>query len=363
MIYAGCDLHKQSITVCLVDAARNVLARKTLPCRDEQAILTFFEQAAGADPEGLQIVVEATAGYEWFLNLVEPHARRVLLAHPGKLRVIAESTRKSDRLDAQVLAEFLAADMIPTSYRPTPRQREHRRLVRQRDRVRRRLASVKVRIRRLLSDHNADLPSLFNLEGLAWLRELAGEKGSGGERRRDRAGSRLSASDRFCLRQFLAEFDFGSEQLAQAEAQLRTFAQAGPAVERERRELLRSIPGVGFVTAEVVLAEIADVWRFGSQKQVVAYAGLAPGQRESGGRSKELHIEKNGSKLLRWVVVEAAWQLVRHSQRWNGIYTRLKTRLKAKKAIVAVARRLLCLITAILKTGRPYSAAYAPGVG
>ena len=163
------------------------------------------------------------------------------------------------------------------------------------------------------------------------------------------------------MNQFLEEYDFGRRQLKAAEAQLRDFAQAGPLRERELRELLRTIPGVGFVTAEVVLAELADITRFRSQKQVVAYAGLAPGQRESAGRTKELHLEKTGSKLLRWAMVEAAWRLVRHSPRWRGIYEKLKVRLKAKKAIVGVARRLLTMVAAILKSGRPYSAGYVPG--
>ena len=114
------------------------------------------------------------------------------------------------------------------------------------------------------------------------------------------------------------------------------------------------------MTVEVVLAELADIQRFNSQKQVVAYAGLSPGQRESAGKSQELHLEKNGSKLMRWVLIEAAWRLVRHSPRWHGIYERLKARVRAKKAIVAVARRLLCLITAILQSGRPYSVTYQP---
>lgn len=128
MKYAGIDLHKQTITACVVDQFRNVLERKRLYCVDETSIRSFFENLGT-----FQAVVEATASYEWFVKLIEPLADKVLLAHPKKRRVIAESTRKSDKLDAQVLAEFLALDMIPGSYRPTPRQRDHRRLVRQRD--------------------------------------------------------------------------------------------------------------------------------------------------------------------------------------------------------------------------------------
>ena len=95
-----------------------------------------------------------------------------MLAHPKKLRIIAESTRKSDKLDAQVLAEFLALDMIPEAYRPTPRQREHRVLVRQRVHVHRRITSVKNKIRRILSNYNADREDLFTAGGLAYLQEV-----------------------------------------------------------------------------------------------------------------------------------------------------------------------------------------------
>jgi len=336
MLYAGCDLHKQTITICVVNQMGQILLRRRLLCADETGIRRFFEELG--QRETFQLVVEATASYEWFVRLVEPLAERVLLAHPKKLRVIAESTRKSDRLDAQVLAEFLAKEMIPTSYRPTPRQREHRRLVRQRHRVQRRLTAVKNRVRRVLSDYNADRKSLFTHPGVAYLKRAC-----------------LSPADRFAMDQFLEEYEFGHKQLRESEQRLKEFmSQAGPR-EAEQRALLLSIPGVGFVTAEVVLAELADIERFTSQKQVVAYAGLSPGQRESAGKCRELHLEKSGSKMLRWVLVEAAWRLVQHSQRWRSVYEKLKQRLRAKKAIVAVARRLLTVITAILKSGKPYA--------
>ena len=338
MLYAGCDLHKKTITVCVMNQSRQIVHRKRLYCADEAGIRAFFEGLGK-----YQAVVEATASYEWFVRLLEPSADRVLLAHPKKLRVIAESTRKSDKLDAQVLAEFLALDMIPTSYRPTPRQREHRRLVRQRDGIQKRVTSVKNRIRRILTDYNADFEGLFTIVGLHKLATIS-----------------LSDADRFAVDQMLEEYRLYRRQLKAAEAKLVEFAHSAPSVEREQRALLRSIPGVGFVTSEVVLAEIADIRRFASQKKVTAYAGLSPGQRESAGKSRDLHLEKNGSKLLRKILTESAWQLVRYSARWKGYYERLKVRLKAKKAIVAVARRLLCMITAILKSGQPYSPTYQP---
>src|SRR5262249_22048263 len=160
-------------------------------------------------------------------------AERIVLAHPKKLRVIAESTRKSDKIDARLLAEFLALDMIPQAYRPTPRQREHRVLVRHRCYLQRRITSIRNKIRRILSDYNADRLDLFTAEGLEYLAQV-----------------KVSAADRFAVEQLLAEFEFHHKSLKALTAELNKFVAQAPAAESEARALLRSIPGVGPVTTE-----------------------------------------------------------------------------------------------------------------
>ena len=332
MLFVGIDLHKKIISLCVVNQERQVIQRKTLHCSQPDKIREFFAQLGP-----FEAVVEATASYEWLWQLLEPLAQRLVLAHPKKLRIIAESTRKSDKLDAQVLAEFLALDMIPQAYRPTPRQRQHRVLVRQRCYVQRRITSVKNKLRRILSDYNADRKDLFSSEGLAYLAEV-----------------QVSAADRFVLDQLRGLWEFLEEQLTASAKELRTFARKAPAREAEARAVLESIPGVGVVTVDVVVSELGDVARFRSEKKVAAYAGLAPGQRESAGRSQELGISKQGSRLLRWALVEAAWRLVQKSQRWETVYERLHKRRGKKKAIVAVARRLLGVMVALLRSGQAY---------
>ncbi|MCA9232345.1 MAG: transposase, partial [Planctomycetales bacterium] len=154
MHFVGVDLHKRTISICVIvqeDGKRLVRGRRSFRCAEPESIRDYFSQL-----RPYQVAVEATASYEWFVRLVEPTADRVVLAHPSKLRVIAESTRKSDKLDAQVLAEFLALDMIPEAWRPTPRVQEHRALVRQRNYVRKRMASVKTKIRNVIANYNAD---------------------------------------------------------------------------------------------------------------------------------------------------------------------------------------------------------------
>ncbi len=125
------------------------MIRKQLPCSEEQRIKEAFERF-----HPFRAVVEATSSYEWLFRLIEPLSDRMVSPRPGKLRVIAESTHKSDRLDAQVLAEFLVVDMIPLAHRPTPRQREHRRLARRRVQTKKPMTTVRSRIRLLLASYH-----------------------------------------------------------------------------------------------------------------------------------------------------------------------------------------------------------------
>jgi transposase len=348
MLYVGTDLHKSSISFCVVavedgNRIRVVRRRRLLTC-DPQAIVEFLEELG----EEVELVVEATASYEWFVALIEDLVSRIVLAHPGKLRVIAESVRKSDKIDAYVLAEFLARNQIPEAWRPTPRVREHRLLVRQRHYWQSRVTSVKCRVRHLLSDHNADLPGLFDNSGIS----------HSGQLHLTELKQKLADSELFVLEQLIEELEFCLEKRKQTERQLAAFAKQATIREQEARKLLATAPGVGTVATEVILSELGDVRRFSSQSKLAAYAGLAPGFRESDGKRRDLQITKQGSKLLRWIMVEVAWSAVRNTARWKRVYEGLKRRCGSKKAIVAVARRLLCVLGGMLSSGQPYDHAH-----
>jgi transposase len=332
MFYVGIDLHKKTIVLCVLNQAREVLLRKSFLCQDTTRIVDFFRQLGP-----FRAVMEATASYEWLWELLEPLAARLVLAHPKKMRVIAESWNKNDQVDAFVLAEFLALDKVPAAYRPTARQRQHRALVRQRSYLRRGTTSAKNKIRRILSDYNADRKDLFSSEGLQYLAEV-----------------KVSEADRYVLQQLLATWEHLEKQVTAMDKTLKAFAKKAPAEEAEARAVLLSIPQVGDGTVDVVLSELGDVKRFSSAKKVAAYAGLVPGQRESAGRKKELGISKQGSRHLRWSLVEAGWRLVRKSPRWATVFAGISKRRGRKKAIVAVARRLLGVMVAMLRTGQSY---------
>jgi transposase len=197
---------------------------------------------------------------------------------------------------------------------------------------------LKCKVRNLLGHYNADIAGLFTRQGEQYLASVP-----------------LSPADRWVLQALQEQLGLFHQQLHAADRQLVQFAHGGPLAEQEARTLLDTIPQVGPVTIDVVLSELGDWRRFRSQKAVTAFAGLDPGFRRSAGKCQDLHIRKEGSSLLRWAMIQAAWRLVRTSSRWRQMFQRLQVNTGSKKkAIVGVTRHLLCAMFAMLQSGRSY---------
>jgi transposase len=204
--------------------------------------------------------------------------------------------------------------------------------------LQRRITSLKCKLRNTLAQYNADVAGLFTRRGQEYLAKL-----------------RLESEDRFVVQAWQDHLQHLERQLSDADLRLRQFATTAALSEREARAVLESVPQVGPVTIDVVLSELGDWRRFRSQKAVAAFAGLDPGVRQSARKRQDLHITKEGSRLLRWAMVQAAWRLVGHSPRWQKIYQNIAGNTGSKKkAIVAVARRLLCVMFAVLQSGQAY---------
>ena len=333
MVYVGIDLHKKTISACVVDQERTVLSRKQLLCADTLGIAKWFRSLGPC-----QFAVEATTAYDWLVRILEPLSVSWVLVHPGKFRVIAESLQKSDRHDAQKLAEFLALGLLPKAYAPTPRQREHRQWVRFRAECQRRVSRVKCQLRHLAATYNADHAGLFG-KGVLAAFALRPE---------------LSGADRFILAERRKELGEATKRTKSAKARLRKFGESGSETETKLRSVLVSIPGIGEIVSEVILAELADGSRFRSLKDVSAYAGLVPKKHESDGTGKQLGITKAGSRLLRWAMVEAAWVAVQTSSKWRERYERIKKTRQSKRAIVAIARKLLVTAASMMRKKEEY---------
>src|SRR5262249_6569804 len=171
------------------------------------------------------------------------------LAHPGKIHEIARGRKKTDHHDAFVLAEKLAKDEVPQAHRPTPRQRQHRALVRHRQHLKQSATALKNKMRRIAPHYNPDRKDLFTAAGWAALTEV-----------------KLSGADRFVLDQLHAQWRHLEDQVLELAKRLKAFAVEAPKKEAEARAKLRTAPGIGPVTIDVIVSELGDVSRFHSAK-------------------------------------------------------------------------------------------------
>ncbi len=331
MRYIGIDLHKRSMTIVVIDRRTGETVTKRFQTCEVSRIRAFFQAQVP-----FCAVVEASATYEWLWELLEPIAERLVLAHPAKVRVIAESTNKNDKVDAGFLAWLLSMDAVPEAHKPSPRQREYQNLCRLRVYLVRQAAKVQVKIRHIFANRNIDFrgsvtPSLA--------RTLAAD---------------LKGTENFCVFELAQELDYLRGRIKHVEKALRELRAQGTEAEKKVREIIESVPGVGKNVCDVILSTVGDASRFSSMKKLSAYCGLAPGVRISDKTRKELPITKKGPSLLRSRLVQAAWRAIRYSEYFRRRYEILAKRRGKKKAVVAVARQLIGIIYTLLRKGEPY---------
>jgi len=314
MYYIGIDLHKQDLVVAVEGLDGPVGRPRRLACRDEAAILAYIRTF---DP--FTAVIEASASYRWLYERLAPHGT-VVLAHPLRLRAIVAARAKTDALDAALLARLLRAGLIPTAYIPPERYQTLREVTRARARLSYAMTSAKNQLHGLLRQRNLHPPlrCIFSQRGRRWL--SAQDLGFSGNMARDELLRRLEHYDR---------------ELAAVDAHLEKMAEAFP-----EAEALTALYGIGRYSALLVVAELGEPDRFRHDRQVGAYAGLTARVHQSGGHDYHGGISKQGSRWLRWVLVQAAIKLVRRDTRLSNFYQRVRKRGGRNRARVAVARKL-----------------------
>jgi len=331
MYYIGIDLHKQDLVMAVEDDAGPVGRPRRLACRDEAAILA---QVGRWRP--FRAVVEASASYRWLYDRMTPLGE-VVLAHPLRLRAIATARAKTDRLDAALLARLLRANLIPAAYVPPARYQQLRDLTRGRAHLAYGATLAKNQVHALLARANVHPP----------LRTLFGKRG-----RRYLAGLDLGLSGNLARDELMRRLEHYDREIATLDAHLEDVAAAFP-----EAEALEVLHGIGRYSALLVVAEIGEPERFRNSRQVGAYAGLTARVRQSGSRSVHGGISKQGSRWLRWILVQAAMKLVRRDERLGNFYTRVRKRSGRNVARVAVARKLAGICWVRLRAWRRAHAA------
>jgi transposase len=329
MLSIGLDAHERTSSVCILDASGRIVKEQRVNGHPRR-VLEWLERIQ----EPFQICFEASTNYGWLCEELRRRAARVLVAHPGRLRLIFKSRRKNDRIDAARLAKLLYLDEVPTVHVPSEQMRSWRGLIEHRDRCVGERSRVKNALRALLRTHGIETVRrrrLWTKKGCAWMRELA-------------FGTPVAAMRRD---QFLDDLVYHDRKILRVERALQEIADRHPAV-----ALLRSIPGVGVRTAEAFVAYVDDPDRFRA-KGIGAYLGVVPRQDASASTNRLGRITREGPATVRKMLAEATWQAVRHSSKVRAHFDRIcRDRAdRRKKALIATAHYLARVMLAMLKTG------------
>lgn len=333
MLYVGLDVHWKTSNVCILDNFGRQVKAETV--RGGWPALKKWFRREFTEP--FAVCYEASCGYGHLHDFLRPLAARVVVAHPGHLRLIFRSKRKNDRIDARRLSKLLYLDEVPSVYVPSIGVRDWRQMIEGRRRLIRRRTACKNGLRSLLRGHGIVPPKrefkgLWSQKGRRWLASVA-------------LPTNWACAHRDILMEDLAQRD---DQIARVTAELDRIGRENPGV-----ALLRSIQGVGPRTAEAVVAYIDDPQRFSRTRQIGSYFGLVPRQDASASKNRLGHITKDGPASVRRLLVEASWQVIRRCAVARALFDRIHGGKKDRRkvALVAVAHWLSRCMLSMLRTG------------
>lgn len=327
MIHVGVDLHQRFCYMTALEARGKILQAGTVT-NEKLALRRYFRQFRGKE---VQVAVEACGFWPAFREVVEPEVKRLVLVHPQRVKAIASAKLKNDRVDSATLAHLLRCDLLPESWKADRGTQARRQQVRLRATLVRHRTRLKNQVHAVLHQQGLRSPvtDVFGKRGRLWLAEV-----------------KLPVQARESVNVCLRLLDGYSEEIQKQNLQL-----SEKAKQDKRAEWLMTIPGIGECSAMMLLAEIGDIRRFQDKEALCSYAGLVPRVRESAGKAARGGITHQGSPWMRWILVEAAQVATRCSPAAKRYYERLARKKHKHVARVALARKLLIAVYALLRDG------------
>jgi transposase len=366
---AGLDVHQATIWACR--------RRISSPGAVEPEVRPFPTTTAGLrrlvawlESEGVTIVAMESTGVYWkpVFNILEGRLP-VLLVNAQHLKKVPG--RKSDVIDCQWIAQLLQCGLLQASFVPPLAIRQLRDLTRRRTQLVRERASVVNRIQKVLEDANIKLAGvasdILGVSGRAMLTAISrgtDDPAALADLARKSLRRKIPAlkealdgltndHHRFLLRRALDQIEALEGLIQDMTDRVEEVMAQEPFASARRR--LMTIPGIRATAAEVIVAEIgADMSQFPSAGHLCSWAGISPGKEQSGRKRRPAKTTK-GSQWLRTTLVQVAWAASRSKgTRFQRQYARQSPRLGRKKALIAVAHRILALVYILLERGQDY---------
>ena len=326
MIHVGVDLHQAFCYMTALDSTGRSL--KAGPVDNRPAALRKWFKGFS---EPVEVAVEACSFWPAFKEAIEHEVGQIHLVHPQRVKAIASAKLKNDRVDSATLAHLLRCNLLPAAWMADRQTRERRQRVRLRISLGQHRAALKNQVHAILHQHGlrCEFSDVFGKKGRAWLKQVE-----------------LPPAARAALDTYCALIDEVSGHINEQQREIGLLAKTDA-----RAQWLATIPGIGVYSAMILLSEIGEVQRFSNAKALFSYAGLVPWVRESAGKKTRGGISRCGSPRLRWVMVEAAHTAVRCSPAAKSYFEKLRQRKHPHVARVALARKLLGAVYALLRDG------------
>jgi transposase len=370
VVYTCCcflDVHAKTVVACLIREGKKSFRSFTTMTK---GLLEMLDWLVG---EGCRHVGIESTGVYWkpVFNILEGEVE-VILVNPQFIKAL--KGKKSDKRDCERGAEKLRLGELPASFIPPREIRELRELTRYRSLLVREQTTAKNRIQKVLESGNIKLKEVISdvvgVSGTAMIEELLkGEKDTekmaklakGSIVRKQEAlrlalEGRLTANQRWVLGQLLEEYREVRQRIERVEQKIEeTLGTEAYAAIGEAVSVLDTIPGVGRTNGAVIVAEVGiEMGQFDSAGHLASWAGMCPGENESAGKKLSGKTGK-GNGYLRRVLITAAWAAASQKKKLLGkVYARLRPRLGAKKATVALAHRILTIVFVALSRKEPY---------
>jgi transposase len=322
MLHAGLDLSRKKLDVCLLSEHGEHLDQLAVP-PDVDSLKTFARRIEEVHHQQICAVIESMTGARLVHDTLEREGWEVEIADAQKVKGLAPLACKTDKIDSMVLTVLSHRDLVPAIWLADPSVREERELARFRLHLVKHKSALKCRIHSTLVNFGKPCPvtDLFGVEGRELLERLEVPEPWRGN---------VTAS--------LALIDDLERQIDGVNRKLRQGHADHPYI-----PLLLSVPGIRWVLAFTIAAEIGEIERFSSPEKLTGYTGLCPRVNQSGEKDRRGPLTKHGPTYLRWALLEATMHALRHpaySERYQRTKRRLGRQRGAKVAQVDIARRL-----------------------
>ena len=338
-VFAGLDVDKKSMSVMFTDHAD---ARRSLRMASSATPLLNYVRKHFAGQRVAFVYEAGPTGFGLHDELVR-QAYTCLVAAPSKVPRAPGERVKTNRLDSRKLAESLRGGQLQGIHVPGAGYRDLRHLVQLRDTHVQQLKGSKLRIKALLLYQGIPFPDPQE----KWTARA----------RRELETLPCSETVRFKLDDLLQTLDFHFQAAARATKQIRHYCLQDPELQQSM-VLLMSLPGIGWIVASHLVARLGDPRQIKNGRQIAGFLGIVSSEHSTGEKENRGEITRSGDSRLRNKLIQSAWTAIRKDPELRAFYRRIFQRhpkkVAARKAIVAVARKLTNRIYVVLKEQRPY---------